>query len=1521
MKKILTKVLSLTLAIMIFIMPMSTTISFAIDQMREDGDSDTNNDDAGKIDEKQEAGAQLRNSAAVEIKATTKEDVESLKASNKFKSRNDDYEIRIFGCNFVSGASKDENSNLVWNANNSSSGHDFTFRVNYATSGLKELSAGSIQITIPKQILRNRTGNLADDFTMSLPTLEEHEAEGGITEFVYKEVGDYIVVYNPKEIPAAVNGYFEIAYSTSESTIHYKDYDSSNTESVKNGGTASDPFYAILSFNTGDETLNSITDDTSVFINTTAKLISTQKRYPTLYRSWNSQWMEEIPADKDDYYYLVWEIESYIGTPTQMYNFSLEDVTEDLTDGTTGEDYELVGYRLSGEKYFSQKSTAEKQLTSEYRYDYVLTRHKKSTYTPIAYKLKNTITATVDPIDQDDDDTKQTSSNTFSWDPSFVPPAGSFYNYKYGNNNWYTKFESHWDYANYNLEKLQNYQETGVTELKGFKYYTETVGYGYPWTLKDGGSLNNPEDYGYKLVNYDTWDDSLYLEDDENKMNAEDYYLEHFTYSVYNSDAEYDDFYQRFNTKQATYEDDEIITFYAKFNDEDTWIEIGAINLKTKELNHNSEYVSQITTDKVVFKEGVHATGWRFITANKHYYTNIAVTPYYVLTNSEYVQEKIQNKDKIKIQNIVSMSVKDSESNIIFDHTNSAIDYARVTYYSSDITKNIASVSNNRAKRIYTITWKVNAWENATSGTGEAEYVWQDSGTFYDLIPLGGTIDLNSIQIQTHDGFLAENSYSYEVIDNYKNSGRSMLIVRIKEQAQYYTVYYNTLHTWDSMKDYGRNVLNPVAYETGNESITNGYSDNGGKLGLFYKLLFDNLDESTDEKKFIYAEQSHTINALTAAASGLDKKVKAEKSSNYVYSTNVEQDGRYSYKLRYQNTYMNKAKNLIWYDSIENFEVIDSAAQTSTTSSWHGTLQSIDITQLKNKGIDVKVYISTIENLDLVANNDLADTSVWQLVNEETNLEQAKAIAIDITKTTSGEDFILDSGNSVTAVLHMKAPSEISEEMEENPYTYNNVYIKNTIIDSMESSEDYFIHQDYTKVKYHVVADVPFYKVNEQDETKGIKGITFRLYGTSRYGTDVNEYATSDKNGLVMFKDIETGTYKLIEYEGLIDWVEDHTEHEVIIDKHKNVYIDEQLITALDTIKITNTPRIHTNVVAYKKDLVSKIKVVEGAKFKLEGTSDYGNEIVMYATSNEMGELTFDNLEKGKYELNEIEVPEGYVLGEEKYQVIVDENANYNVLLKNEDELIPTYENGKYNLYNEPLHKFTIVKKDSYDGSLIVGAKFKVHGVSDYGTSYDKEVTSVSGGLAIFDELEAGTYILEETFVPEVEDDEGNTITYILDENKYIVTVKKDGTTTIEGLEKNQYGNFEFFNDRNKGQITITKEWVDDKTNEERPEPTIKVSTQKPHRVTYVYFRGNSIVNQSGPLHYVDKNSATGEFKRNTTLTENEVISLGATRLDIDYNKPDAKYKIYGWIDESGNYNWWSNAEVAKFSSGTIRII
>lgn len=1238
----------------------------------------------------------------------------AIKDNITVNTKNDTHEIRTFLIQFVSGA-KEEDGNLVWTPSNSSKEHEFTFRVNYAISGLKELPVGAIQITIPKSIIRNRDGNLDDHYIMSLPTIEEYE---GTTELAYIEDGDYIVVYNPDEIEAGMNGYFEISYVTNSTTFSYKDYDKTNTDLVKNGGTASDPFNAVVTVKSGNDTLANVSDDINLFINTTAKIVSTQKRYPTIYRTWNSSWMKEVPADSDLYYYLVWEIATNVADATQPYNFKIEDFVTDLTKDSDGKDYEFIGYKLSGEQYFSNKNTQENSINSGIRYDYVLTRHKIETYANKTYTLKNTETATVDPIDQVDEDTTATSSNQFSWDPGFTPPTGHFNLFKYGNNNWHSRFNYYWDYANYDLDKLQNKE---VNELKGFKYFTETIGYAYPWTREEGKSSDDPTAYGKNPVSYETWDDTLYLEEDTEPMKYEDYYLESFEYTISNSDAVYDDFYNRFNTTTAKYEDNETITFYAKFNGGDEWIQIGTYNLKTKQLTPNTDYVSEMTTSKITFKEGVHCTGWKFYTENKHYYTYITVTPWFVLTNSDYVMDKIKDKDSIKIQNNVSTNIKDYKGKMIFEKETWAFDYARVTYYDSEITKKVTAVSNNVAKRTYTITWKVNAWETATSGTGKAEYIWQESGIFYDLIPIGGEVDLNSIQVQNENGFLPENEYTYETIPNYRNSGRTMLIVRIKEQAQYYTVFYNTLHSWESMADYGRNVLNPVAYETGNEKITKGYADNGGNLSEKNIELYKDLDNTTDAEKFIYAEQTNNINALTAAVSGLYKKVKDSSESVYSYETETEPNGIYSYQMRYQNTYINKSKNLILFDSLENFVIKDSEAGTEKSSGWRGTLKSIDLTQIENMGIDPVVYISTKENLDLENNHDLTDTTTWIKVTENTDLSTAKAVAIDMRKDTEGNDFVLDTAKGVTAVMYMQAPGNIVDE--KNPYTYNNIYINNTLIDDMEGTEDYFIHQDYTKVKYHVVADIDIVKVNEQNEAETIKGIKFRLYGTSNYGTEIDKIVTSDKNGKVEFKKIEAGNYVLQEYEGNQDWLEDHTEHTVQITMKGEVYIDGNLTTKDNTTKIKNKPRIHKDVTFTKRDLVTKLKVT-GAKFKLSGTSNYGNEILKYAISDENGDAIFEDLEYGTYNLKEIETVEGYILGDDEYKVVVDENGNYDILKVENRQSTSTYEKGNYNIYNEPFHSFRIVKRDSYTDTTIKGAKFRLFGTSDYGNTYNEEVES-----------------------------------------------------------------------------------------------------------------------------------------------------------------------------------------------------
>ena len=1242
--------------------------------------------------------------------------------------------------------------------------------------------------------------------------------------------------------------------------------------------------------------------------------------------------MEQDPADKDDYYYLVWEISSYIENITQKYNFSLEDFVTNLTDGTAPEDYEVVGYKLAGERYFSNKNTVENQTLDRYRYDYVLTRHKKETFTGRFYKLKNTVTAKVHPVDGVDSDTTATSSNTFSWDPSFVPPIGHFDIFKYGNNNWYERFNNRWNYANYDLDKLQSGEKN---VLKGFKYYTETLGNAYPWTLKDDGDIENFRDYGVNNVNYETYDENLYLEDDEAFMNTADYYLDYFTYSISNQDAEFDDFNNKFNTKSAEYGDDEIITFYAKFGDRETqegneWKEIGTYNLKTKEVNVISDKVQEMTTSKVTFKDGVQASAWKFTTSNKHYYTGITVTPYYVLTKSDYVLEKIENKSKINIKNVVHTKITDHNNRIILEKDQWAYDYARVTYYDSDITKTVSYFSNKKAKKQYKITWKINVWEKATSGEGEAEYIQQENGKFYDIVPLGGDIDVNSIQVQTEKGFLQDNEFSYEIVTNYKNSGRTMLIVTIDEQADYYNVYYTTVHSWESMKDYGRNVLNPVAFETGNSKITKGSPDDGGSLSNENKQLFNDLDGSTNDEKFLYAERTHNINALTAALSGLQNKVKNSTDEDYKYDSKVEPGEMYTYRLRFENTNMNSANNLVFFDSIENFKVVDEEKQIEKTSGWHGTLKGIDLNQLKQKGIDAKVYVSKLENLDLEENHDLENTAVWQLATEQTDLSLVKAVAIDMTKKTDGEDFVLSAGDSVSAVLYMQAPENFTPEIQQNQYAYSNVYMQNTLIDELGETVDYFIHQDYTSIKYTVVADVPMRKVNAQNEEEGIKGITFRLYGTSFYGNNVDEYITSSQNGYITFKSIEVGEYILQEYSGNKDWIEDHTQHVVVVNMDKSVLVDGNVISKGNVLKITNVPRAHTDVVVYKKDLVNKNKALEGAKFKLSGISDYGNEILMYAESDKKGKVVFADVEKGKYDLVEVSTIEGYVLNEynkETFKVIVDENSNYDVQKKcigknpkteiryshtpniNDEGIAssnygynlsltdtvkiegaeslnvevyystytastnwvcvydgsatPTeynynssksgklggnsksysvvnnngyttcskwtgtitgdtakfffksnwsspaygyyaiitgviqeefeyyesiYNNGKFEIYNEPLHGFSFIKKDLLDKNKVIeGVTFKVKGTSDYGNYFKKEATSNNEGRVTFKGLEKGTYTLEEV---------STTENYVLNANTYTVKIDKMGDFIITGNNlENVDGEYNIYNE------------------------------------------------------------------------------------------------------------------------------
>ena len=77
---------------------------------------------------------------------------------------------------------------------------------------------------------------------------------------------------------------------------------------------------------------------------------------------------------------------------------------------------------------------------------------------------------------------------------------------------------------------------------------------------------------------------------------------------------------------------------------------------------------------------------------------------------------------------------------------------------------------------------------------------------------------------------------------------------------------------------------------------------------------------------------------------------------------------------------------------------------------------------------------------------------------------------------------------------------------------------------------------------------------------------------------------------------------------------------------------------------------VFTNVL--KKGSVEVTKtaedgLVEGIKFHLYGTSDSGQKVDMYATTDVTGKAVFEDMPIGTYILSEPSVPDGYVIPED----------------------------------------------------------------------------------------------------------------------------------------------------------------------------------------------------------------------------------------------------------------------------------
>lgn len=632
-------------------------------------------------------------------------------------------------------------------------------------------------------------------------------------------------------------------------------------------------------------------------------------------------------------------------------------------------------------------------------------------------------------------------------------------------------------------------------------------------------------------------------------------------------------------------------------------------------------------------------------------------------------------------------------------------------------------------------------------------YDVKEQGSFYDLLPLGvtsvGNLTLkndgnvyygdDSIKrypessfkpqvrlMNTTDKSTENLDFDYELIPNWRDSGRTMLVVKPKNIKKEkvsndpnakismmleYTMYY----PWESYEDYGGSIdRNLVGYEVKNfdsSLLLDGTVESKGvfdgpKTALYWnyyngwstsKFFKDNeipyYENIGDEgSKFVYAQDSTKVKGNTIAVTGLHKHVKAEEDSKYVVETKVKEGGNYSYRMRFVSESGTTTRDLILYDSLENYDPLKSNKYYGKKQ-WKGTLESIDTSQAKLKGADPKVYVSTIENLNIKKNRDLTDTSVWKPYKEGDDLSKVKAVAVDLTKRPDGSKFELPELQSINTILHMRAPDANKDSLD--AMALNQVFANNTPIRKEATVENDLIDQANTAVHLEPVeteATITAKKsyLDKEDKAIELKGDDFEFNLKDSEGK-ILQTKTNDKDGNITFDpikyhswDVGEHTYTIeevkgkdnkIDYDKHIETVKVKVERPEVSEIKASVEYDkdgsnftnkEKKSASLQLIKLkANEEKFNLeevkdkdgNLTSYKVPEADLGKTLDGAEYKLYKVNDGKDDLVATLTTKNGISNVVEELEAGSYKLVETKAPSGYHLAEDalKFEITDDD--------------------------------------------------------------------------------------------------------------------------------------------------------------------------------------------------------------------------------------------------------------------------
>ncbi|MBQ2157428.1 MAG: hypothetical protein II443_02535, partial [Oscillospiraceae bacterium] len=370
-----------------------------------------------------------------------------------------------------------------------------------------------------------------------------------------------------------------------------------------------------------------------------------------------------------------------------------------------------------------------------------------------------------------------------------------------------------------------------------------------------------------------------------------------------------------------------------------------------------------------------------------------------------------------------------------------------------------------------------------------------ESGTFYELLPEGVSIDVDSITV---DGS-TDNVTEVYTLDNYKLSGRTLVIIRANlrnnvtyvepnSQRYYPTDYakyaqdptnfpatgYKNTHTmtYKSYMPYSEVLsrmvngmvpllVNAVAYEADEDVLGTVYNWRGepddptagqNKLTLSQVVresewdlreVLTDLDPARDDPNFVYATAYTDITGELFSGSFQGEKhvsIDGIKWENGITkNVTVYEGSTYTYRVSVVVEKGKSASNIIFYDPFETAEPQDPRTLGyDTKGSWQGLFQSIDVSPLRELGAAPVIYYYTGSDPLPTEKNMLSVDLNYHGEGWNTDLPAdpttVKAVVVDVSLDVNGDPFVLEGKKIVT--LADGSTQEVEEEVRASIYLY-----------------------------------------------------------------------------------------------------------------------------------------------------------------------------------------------------------------------------------------------------------------------------------------------------------------------------------------------------------------------------------------------------------------------------------------------------------------------------------------------------